>query len=71
MEESEDLFVFHAGVAFDTKGNLLTAGGRVLGITALGVSLEEATARAYSAIDYSWAHYRKDIGKQVYLSSRS
>lgn len=61
---SEDLMVFHAGTRRE-DGRLLTAGGRVLGVTALGADLTAARARAYGAIDgihWPGMHYRKDIG---------
>lgn len=62
----EDITVFHAGTKFDGK-KLLTAGGRVLGVTAQGKTLDEAAARAYEGVSYIHfknAHYRKDIGKK-------
>ena len=59
-----DLVVFHAGTK-TSDGGLLTAGGRVLGVTATGGNLDEARGRAYAGIGrIAWAgmHYRKDIG---------
>jgi phosphoribosylamine--glycine ligase len=56
--------VFHAGTRRDGD-RVLTDGGRVLGVTALGDTLEEARRRAYEAcacIDFRDAFYRKDIG---------
>ena len=56
--------VFHAGTTL-TDGDLATAGGRVLGVTALGSDLAQARARAYDAtsrIRWPGAHYRTDIG---------
>jgi len=56
--------VYHAGTARDAQGNLVTAGGRVLGVTALGSSLAEARSRAYQAIgaiSFDGMHYRGDI----------
>ncbi len=56
--------VFHAGTAFDEE-NLLTAGGRVLGVTASAESLEASIGRAYAAVDkisFPGMHYRRDIG---------
>ena len=67
LEELEDVEVFHAGTAL-SNGKLVTSGGRVLGITALGDSIEKAIDRAYKAIEYvSWegAHYRHDIGAKA------
>ncbi len=55
--------VFHAGTTFQ-DGRFYTAGGRVLGVTARGVSLRQAVDRAYEAvgkISFDGMHYRKDI----------
>lgn len=62
----ENTFVFHAGTKNDENGNFLTAGGRVLGITATGANLEEALRTAYEAvgkINWNGMQYRRDIGK--------
>ncbi len=63
----KDVVVFHAGTG--RKGNAVTSeGGRVLGVTALGDTVEDAIARAYKAVDkISWnkVHYRSDIGKKA------
>jgi phosphoribosylamine--glycine ligase len=61
---SEDLMVFHAGTALKQK-KVVTAGGRVLGVTSLGADLLEAQKRAYEAIgriSFEGAYYRRDIG---------
>ena len=59
-----DTYIFHAGTIFkDNK--LLTSGGRVLAITALGDSVKEAQSKVYEAINtvkFNGAQYRKDIG---------
>ena len=60
-----DVFVFHAGTKLQ-KDHVVTAGGRVLGVTALGKDLPAASAAAYDAASkISWAgcFYRKDIGR--------
>jgi phosphoribosylamine---glycine ligase len=57
--------IFHAGTARADDGSYLTAGGRVLGLTATGATLDEALARCYeSASHVGWdgMHYRRDIG---------
>ncbi|UUR09465.1 phosphoribosylamine--glycine ligase [Sphingomonas glaciei] len=57
--------VFHAGTARHGSGALLSAGGRVLAVTALGETLAEARARAYQgvdAIEFADGFYRRDIG---------
>ena len=61
-----EAYVFHAGTKKD-DGKILSNGGRVLGVTALGDSLESAIANAYAAADkISWPHkfFRKDIGRK-------
>ena len=66
VEESGDTQVFHAGTKLGEDGAILTAGGRVLGVTALGDTLEQAIANAYSAakpISFQDMHFRTDIGK--------
>ena len=58
---------FHAGTRL-SDGRLVTAGGRVLGITGWGDSLEEALSRVYQAVDgisFAGMQYRKDIGYQA------
>lgn len=58
--------VFHAGTALD-NGVFKTAGGRVLGVTALGADLKEALEKAYAGvkkITFEGAHYRTDIGNK-------
>jgi len=62
-----DTVVFHAGTAVE-KGKVTAAGGRVLGVTALGNTVEEAIKKAYTAVSkISWkdVYYRKDIGKKA------
>ena len=59
--------VYHAGTAIK-DGKLVTSGGRVLGVTALGEDLPAALAKSYDAvkaINFDGAHYRKDIGKRA------
>lgn len=63
--EDAGVLVFHAGTRRDDDGRLLSAGGRVLNVTALGASLAEAKHRAYEAVDaVDWPHgyCRRDIG---------
>jgi phosphoribosylamine--glycine ligase len=65
LEKMDGINVFHAGTSFkDSK--VVTAGGRVLNISALGESFEEARKKAYVAIDeiyFENMYYRKDIAK--------
>lgn len=61
----EDIVVFHAGTAFDADGNIVTSGGRVLGVTALGETHDEAREKAYDNIEkiaFEGMQYRKEIG---------
>jgi phosphoribosylamine---glycine ligase len=60
--------VTHAGTAVDAAGNVVTAGGRVLSVTALGADTESARATAYSAadvIDFNGRQLRRDIAARV------
>jgi phosphoribosylamine--glycine ligase len=64
-EKLEEVVVFHAGTARDERGDVVTAGGRVLCVTALGASLDEARARAYAgydAVSFDGKFCRRDIG---------
>jgi phosphoribosylamine--glycine ligase len=69
LEEAESVHgvqVFHAGTARADDGSIVTAGGRVLGVTATGKTLDTALARCYeSALRIHWdgLHYRRDIGR--------
>lgn len=59
--------VFHAGTRRDAE-HVLTAGGRVLGVTGWGPDLPSALARAYAAVDqihFDGQHYRRDIGRRA------
>jgi phosphoribosylamine---glycine ligase len=72
-EKLKDIVVFHAGTKkVGTK--ILTNGGRVLGVTGLGATIEDAINKTYKAvnkIDFEGMHYRKDIGaKAIRADSR-
>ncbi len=61
-------YVFHSGTKFDGEGRVVTNGGRVLGVTALGDTLKQARANAYEAtewIDFENKYMRHDIGKAI------
>lgn len=67
-EAMDDVVVFHAGTAMK-DGKFVTAGGRVLGVTAVADSLDDAIALAYKGvgkISFDKMHYRKDIGIKKY-----
>jgi phosphoribosylamine--glycine ligase len=61
----DDVTVFHAGTARGADGQLVSSGGRVLGVTALGISVAQARAKAYAAVDrieLPGKQVRRDIG---------
>ena len=63
--KTEGVEVFHAGTALDDQGRVVTAGGRVLGVTAFGDTIADAQKIAYEAtrkITWPDVHYRTDIG---------
>jgi phosphoribosylamine--glycine ligase len=66
-EQLSDVTVFHAGTA-EKDGRIVTAGGRVLGVTALGSTVAAAIERAYQGVEkISWrgVQFRRDIGKKA------
>ena len=68
FEGKDDAFCFHAGTKFDENGRIVTNGGRVLGITALGNDLKEARKKAYEAtewVSFENKYMRHDIGKAI------
>ena len=70
ISEKINAEVFVAGAKL-ADGKLLTAGGRVLGVTATASTLEEAIEKAYKAtekVSFSSQYYRKDIGKRALLA---
>ncbi|MCC6323484.1 phosphoribosylamine--glycine ligase [Candidatus Nomurabacteria bacterium] len=70
IEEAQsdpDIVIFHAGTTIK-DGNLVTNGGRVMGVSATGITLQEALDKAYKAIQkiyYEGIYYRDDIGKRA------
>ncbi|MBP7747314.1 MAG: phosphoribosylamine--glycine ligase [Phycisphaerae bacterium] len=63
-DDTDDLVVYHAGTR-QAGDQVLTAGGRVLGVTALGATLADARKRAYTAVErihFDGAQYRTDLG---------
>lgn len=64
----EDCIVFHAGTTSGPQGEVLTAGGRVLGVTSLGENIGAAVERAYEAttrISFPGMQFRRDIGRRA------
>lgn len=74
LEEAEkEAVVFHAGTAEGENGKIVTAGGRVLGVTASGRDLREASDKAYAAaekIEFENMHFRRDIGRGDHFERR-
>ena len=63
----QDVIVFHAGTKKE-GGDIVTSGGRVLGVTALGKTISDAKARAYEAVDvinFEGAYCRRDIADKA------
>ena len=68
FDGKEDYFCFHSGSKLDDEGKIVTNGGRVLGVTALGRDLKEARANAYKAtewVNFENKYMRSDIGKAI------
>ena len=68
FDGKDDYYCYHAGTKFDDNGNIVTNGGRVLGITATGATLKEARAKAYDAtewVSFDNKYMRHDIGKAI------
>ena len=75
INEADDLFIFHAGTKRDKTrdSQLMTSGGRVLGVVSLAKDIKEAKNKAYSAIKdihFEDMYYRKDIGDKALDSSQ-
>ena len=68
FDGKEGYYCFHAGTSMNEKGETVTSGGRVLGVTALGATLREARVNAYEAvklIHFDGQYMRSDIGKAI------
>ena len=68
FDGQDGYYVFHAGSKFDKDGNVVTNGGRVLGVTAKGNTLKEARENAYRAaewVEFGNKYMRHDIGKAI------
>lgn len=68
FDGKDDYFLFHAGTKFDNNGKVVTNGGRVVAVTALGKDLKEARRKAYEATE--WVQFvnkfmRHDIGRAI------
>ncbi len=70
--QTSGAYVYHAGTKLE-DGKFLTAGGRVLGVTATGENLKAALSDAYKAVEkisFEKAHFRKDIGQKALASDK-
>lgn len=68
FDGKDDFYCFHAGTKFNDKGEIVTNGGRVLGVTATGKDLKEARAKAYEAtewVKFDNKYMRHDIGRAI------
>ena len=68
FKDAEGYYAFHSGTKFDENGRVVTNGGRVLGVTALGKDLKEARANAYKAtewVEFENKYMRHDIGHAI------
>ena len=68
-----DAAVYHAGTKLSATGEFLTAGGRVLGITASAEKLRDALSAAYAAaeqVTFENVHYRRDIGQRALAAKK-
>ena len=68
----DDIVVFHAGTSLNENGDVVTAGGRVLGVTATGATNDEARAKAFANVEkitFEGSQFRRDIGKINQLES--
>ena len=73
IEQYQDVYVFHAATS-RAGGEWLTAGGRVLGVTATGENLDVALSRCYGAVrEIQWdgMQYRRDIGRELSSETRA
>lgn len=71
IAQNEELLIYHAGTKINSNGDLVTAGGRVLGVTATGNNLSDAVKKAYIGVEkisFDGSFYRHDIGRKAMRS---
>lgn len=67
FDDRDDMMIFHAGTAFNENGEIVTSGGRVLGVVALDENLDKAIAKGYEnlpQVTFAEVHFRRDIGRK-------
>lgn len=68
LDKMENMIAFHAGTKKTGEGDIITSGGRVLGITSLGLTIKDTIKYTYKGVKkvkFQDAFYRKDIGKRA------
>ncbi len=68
LEKMDNVVCFHAGTRISDEGDIVTSGGRVLGICGMGTTIKETITLTYKAVkkvDFEKCFYRKDIGKKA------
>jgi phosphoribosylamine--glycine ligase len=68
VENDNDILLFHAGTSLNENGKPVTSGGRVIAVTALKPTLEQAIETCYKQakkINFDGVYFRKDIGKDL------
>ena len=66
FDKQDDILIFHSGTAKNDNENLISSGGRVLSVTAIGDNVQDCRQKAYKAVEeINWnkGFYRRDIGK--------
>ena len=74
LDKMNGCVAFHAGTAFNEKGEVVTAGGRVIAVTAQGDSIMKAREKAYenvAKIKFDGENHRSDIGLDLLLTPNS
>ncbi len=67
FDDRDDMMIFHAGTALNEEGQIVTSGGRVLGVVALDRTLDAAIAKGYEnlpQVHFKDEHFRTDIGRK-------
>ena len=66
FDKQDDILIFHSGTAKNENENLISSGGRVLSVTAIGDNVQDCRKKAYNTVEeiiWDKGFYRKDIGK--------